>query len=396
MVGKGVNYMVSLLAKIFIKNHSDISSPKVRESYGVLCGLVGIFLNTLLFAAKFIAGTITGSIAITADAFNNLSDSGSSLISIIGFRLSGKKPDRDHPFGHGRFEYISGLIVSMLIILMGFELVKSSVENIISPKELIFSKISVIILVASILVKLYMAVYNFRIGKKIGSASVSSTAFDSISDSVSTSAVLIATLIYKFADINLDAYFGLLVSVFILFAGFKAAKDTISPLLGQPPTKEFVDKINDIVMSHEEITGIHDLVVHDYGPGRIMLSLHAEIPSDMNILLAHDIIDNIEAELSERMGCEAVIHMDPISQNDSLTTKIRTSISEIVKSIDSGISAHDLRIVEGETHTNLIFDVVIPQELQIDDKEVIERITKSIKQIDEKYNCVIKIDRPYI
>ncbi len=395
MVGRGVAIMIGLLAKIFIKD-KNCSSQNTRRIYGIICGGLGIFLNLILFAAKFLAGSISGSIAITADAFNNLSDSGSSLISIIGFKLSGKKPDKDHPFGHGRFEYISGLIVSMLILLMGFELAKGSIQNIIEPQPLEFSMVAVIILILSIMIKLYMALYNYRIGKKIESPPVTSNGIDSLSDSVSTFAVLIALLIFKFFEINLDAYFGLIVSIFILIAGFKAAKDTINPLLGQPPTKEFVDCIAKTVLSHKDICGIHDLVVHNYGPGRVMISLHAEIPSDMDILAAHDLIDNIEIELSDGLNCEAVIHMDPIAVGDPLIDDLKNKLCEIIGKIDNDLSMHDFRLVKGDTHTNLIFDVVVPQETNIDEKQIVECIKDEVTKLNNTYFCVIKIDREYV
>lgn len=291
--------MVTLLAKLFIKKTDDIKNPSVRQAYGILCGAVGIFLNLCLFAGKFAAGSVSNSIAITADAFNNLSDAGSSIITLIGFKMAGQKPDPHHPFGHGRIEYISGLLVSVIILLMGAELLKSSFAKILQPEMPDFSPAAIMILPASILVKCYMFLYNRQLSKKLDSAAMAATAADSLSDTVATSAVLAATLIGHYANIAIDGWCGMLVGLFICYAGYTAARDTISPLLGQAPDPEFVNQINDIVMSHEEILGIHDLIVHNYGPGRILISLHAEVPADGNFLALHDKIDIIEHELRD-------------------------------------------------------------------------------------------------
>ena len=315
--------MISVLARLFIMDHQNYHSPAVRRAYGILCGIVGISLNVLLFVLKLFAGAITGAISITADAFNNLSDAGSSIISLIGFKLSGTKPDSEHPFGHGRIEYISGLIVSMVILLMGFELAVSSVKKIITPETIEFSYISMGILILSIIVKLYMAFYNRATDKKINSPSLRATSTDSLSDCISTLVILASMIIFHVWNVNIDAWCGLFVSVLIFTGGLKAAKDTISPLLGQPPSQELVDKIHSIVMSYKEILGIHDLVVHDYGPGRLMISLHAEVSASADMVETHDVIDNIERHLSSELGCEAVIHMDPVLNNDKTTTELR-------------------------------------------------------------------------
>ena len=297
--------MVQLLARFFIKNYEQTESPSVRQSYGVLCGSVGIGFNILLFIGKFLAGLISNSIAITADAFNNLSDAGSSLITLIGFKMAGQKPDTEHPFGHGRIEYLTGLLVSLLILLMGVELIKSSVSKILYPEVTECTPVVAGILIVSILVKLYMYLYNRSTGRKIDSAAMMATAADSLSDMLSTSVVLIATLIGKFTGLQIDGWCGLLVGIFILYAGFSAAKDTISPLLGQPPQKEFVEKIESIVQSYPQVLGIHDLIVHDYGPGRVMISLHAEVPASGDMLHLHDTIDNIERQLHRELHCDA-------------------------------------------------------------------------------------------
>ncbi|HPE16902.1 MAG TPA: cation diffusion facilitator family transporter, partial [Oscillospiraceae bacterium] len=308
--------MITALARRFIKNYENVKDPAVRQSYGVLCGAVGIGFNLLLFLGKFSAGLLSGSIAVTADAFNNLSDAGSSVITLLGFQLAGKKPDSGHPFGHGRIEYISGLVVSLAILLMGVELGRTSFLKILNPEPVDFSLLAVGILVASICVKLYMASYNSAVGKKIDSAAMRATATDSLSDTMATSGVLLSMLLVRFANLNVDGWFGLVVAALICFAGYKAAKETISPLMGQPPTPEFVDSIRNYVMSHDKVLGYHDLIVHDYGPGRRMVSLHVEVPVSMGFMAAHDMIDNIEIGLGHRLGCDVTIHMDPIDTDD--------------------------------------------------------------------------------
>ena len=387
--------MIKLLAKIFIKESQDTSSERVRRAYGVLCGAAGIFFNILLFAGKFIAGTIAGSIAITSDAFNNLSDAGSSGVTLLGFRLAGQKPDHQHPFGHGRFEYISGLIVSMVIVVMGFELLVSSVKKLITPETPEFSLLAVGILAASILVKLYMAFYNRQYSKQLGSPALFAAMIDSLSDCVATSVVLVTTLLTKFTGFNLDGIGGLLVSGFILYSGVRAIIETVNPLLGGPPSRELVKHITDIVLSHEQVIGIHDLIVHDYGPGRCMISLHAEVPEDGDFPALHDVVDNIEHDLRDELGCFAVIHMDPISRDNENVTRLREQVDEKLKTLGEGITIHDFRIVRGPTHTNVIFDAVIPYELKISTKEAHEKVAALVKSIDKNLNAVVDIDRPY-
>ena len=390
--------MISLLAKLFIRDHKKTELPNVRNAYGVLCGGMGIFLNIVLFIIKLIAGTLSGAISVTADAFNNLTDAGSSVITLIGFRMAGQKPDKDHPFGHGRIEYVSGFIVSIIIILVGFELAKTSIEKIISPERAVFNTVSVLILGCSVLVKAYMAFYNFSVGKKISSSSMRATALDSLSDCVSTVVVLICLVLSLFIDVNLDAYCGLAVSAFVLFSGIRAAKETIDPLLGTPPEKEFIDDIADTVYTNGNgsILGIHDLIVHDYGPGRTMISLHAEISEEADLLQMHDLIDNIERKLRKKLHCDAVIHMDPIAVHDETVSEVRESVLKIVKDIDSNLSIHDFRIVKGPSHTNLIFDVVIPFEIKNDEKAIKEKISSQIKNINENYYAVINVDNSYV
>ena len=352
--------MVTLLAKIFIKDSED--KIKQREAYGMLCGVIGILFNVLLFIGKFLAGTLSNSIAITADAFNNLSDAGSSIVTLLGFKLAGAKPDTEHPFGHGRIEYVSGLVVAAAILLMGYELVRDSIGKIMHPEETEFTLLVAVILIASILVKLYMAYYNRAIGKKLDSAAMKAVATDSLS-----------------------------------YAGFDAARETLNPLLGQPPAHEFVEKIDEIVMSHSEVCGMHDLIVHDYGPGRQMISLHAEVPAEGNILELHDVIDNIENELRETLGCEATIHMDPVVTSDEHVSETKAAMVSLIKAIDEDLSIHDFRMVSGGTHTNLIFDILAPFGFRLTDEELLTEVLQSVHEhFGDNYYVVTKIDHSYI
>lgn len=388
--------MIRLLAGMFIKNKDQIEKPEVRRAYGMLCSIVGISLNVLLFAGKYLAGVLSGSIAITADAFNNLSDAGSSVITLVGFKFSGMKPDKDHPFGHGRIEYLSGLGVAMLIVLMGFELFKSAVGKIMNPEPVETGVLTVVILGISVCVKLYMSFYNRSIGNKIDSEAMKATATDSLSDSVATSAVLISMLAAYFTGAMIDGWCGLIVAVMVLYAGYKAAKDTIDPLLGGPPSKEFVNSIREIVMSHEEIIGIHDLVVHDYGPCRCMVSLHGEVPANGDIVALHDLIDHIEKELEEKLGCEAVIHMDPLETDNEIITEMKHELLTHINSELPGISIHDFRMVQGPTHTNLIFDAVVPYGASMTNEEIQEALEKLVLKHWEKCFAVVHVEQSYI
>jgi len=388
--------LVKFLAKFFIRDRENTSSPEVRAAYGTLCGTMGIIFNIILFAIKFIAGLLSGAISVMADAFNNLTDAGSSVITLIGFRMSGQKPDKHHPFGHGRIEYISGLIVSFIIILVGFELAKTSVEKIISPAAVAFNEIALVILIISVCIKAYMAFYNFKVGRRIASSAMVATARDSLSDCVATSTVLACLLISRFANVNIDAYCGLAVSVFILYSGIRSAKETMDPLLGAPPSPEFIEEIAEIVYSHDGVEGIHDLIVHDYGPGRTMISLHAEVPADANLVETHDMIDNIEKDLRERLKCDAVIHMDPIATDDEQTLEVREKISALVACIDSRLSIHDFRMVKGPTHTNVLFDIVIPFDMKKSEEELRDNIQTIVKSIDKNYYSVVNIDKSYV
>ena len=387
--------MISLLAKLFIKDYTNVTDSKVREAYGVLCGGMGIALNILLFLGKFLAGTISGSIAITADAFNNLSDAGSSFITLIGFKLGSQKPDPEHPFGHGRMEYLSGLAVAVLIIVMALELFKSSFDKILHPEVLECSAVIVLILLASIAVKIYMAIYNHNVGKKIHSAAMGATAKDSMSDTIATTVVLISTIVGAIWDIPIDGYCGVLLSILIFMAGIGAIKDTVGPLLGTAPDKEFVEKIEEIVMAHDIVKGMHDLVVHDYGPGRVMISLHAEVPHTEDILVIHDEIDNIEEELGDKLNCEAVIHMDPIIMDDEKVNEVKEYVGNIVCQVGEELNFHDFRMVSGNSHTNLIFDVVVPFKYKMSDEVIKKAIQEAIWVNYPRYNAVIHIDHAY-
>ncbi|MBR5521137.1 MAG: cation transporter [Oscillospiraceae bacterium] len=389
--------MVKALAKIFIKDSDNVNDPQVRSAYGMLCSVVGILLNVALFAGKFFAGTISKSVSITADAFNNLSDAGSSVITLLGFKLASQKPDPDHPFGHGRIEYLSGLVVSMAILLMGWELATSSVDKIRNPQAVEFSLLSMGILVVSIVVKLYMGMYNNSIGNKINSAAMKATGADCISDCVSTTVVLIAAVVGHFTGLLIDGWCGLLISVFILRAGIEAAKDTIAPLLGQKPDEELVNDIYAIVMDHPEVLGVHDLVVHDYGPGRLMITLHAEVSSQRGILETHDMIDNIEDELKEKLNCEATIHMDPVDMNNETVVKLRMAVARRMNELlGEDTSIHDFRMVSGPTHTNIIYDIVVPFGYKYSDSQVAHMAKENISAMENgQYRAVVKIDHAY-
>lgn len=388
--------MVSLLSRFFIKNRDDITNPAVRKAYGSLCSALGITLNVLLFAGKYAAGLISGSIAITADAFNNLSDAGSSAISLIGFRLAGKKPDPDHPFGHGRLEYISGLCVAALILVMGVELLISSVEKIISPEPVENGLLPAIILIVSIGVKVYMSLYNRAIGKKISSSAMLATATDSLSDSIATAVVLLSMLVSYLFSVNIDGYAGVLVALFILFAGVGVARDTLSPLLGQAPDPELVQKIEDIVMARDEIIGMHDLVVHDYGPGRLMISLHAEVDGRGDIFELHDAVDVVERILAQELGCEATIHMDPVVCDDERVDAEHRRLLEIIADLGDVLSIHDFRMVPGPSHTNLVFDAVIPGSLSKTTEEVRKEICQAVEEKMPGRFAVVTVDTSYV
>ena len=388
--------MTDWLVKHFIQNPDDKDDPAVRQRYGLLSGGVGILLNLLLSAGKFLAGLLTGSIAVTADAFNNLSDAGSSVVTLAGFRLAAKQADDDHPFGHGRIEYLTGLLVAAAILLVGVELARTSLEKILQPEAVDFSWLSVGILCASILVKLWMSAFNRRLSRRIGSAAMAATAAGSLSDVVATSAVPLGTLAGHFFSLRIDGWVGILVAAFILRAGWEAAKDTLDPLLGQSPDPDLVESIQKAVLAHPQVTGVHDLIIHDYGPGRRMMSLHAEVPMDADVLEVHDVIDNIGRELKETFHIEAVIHMDPIATKDPQTNALREKMAALVREIDPAMTIHDFRMTVGPDHQNLIFDVVVPHKCPLSDEEVKAAIAGKAGELEGgPFFTVVSIDRSY-
>ena len=388
--------MLRLLARLFIKDRQNTADPKVRERYGTLASVVGVALNLLLALGKGLVGFATGSIAATADALNNLSDAGSSIITLVGFRVAGKRGDGEHPFGHGRAEYISGLIVALIIMLMGFDLAKESIIKIFKPEPVEFTNATALVLAASILVKIYMAAYNRSIGKKIQSVSMRATAMDSLSDAVATSAVLASALIGRFFGLNIDAYAGIVVSLLILYTGLSAAKDTIDPLLGNPPDPEFIHRVGEILSEYPVVTGYHDLVVHDYGAGRRMISLHAEVPADGDLMEIHDAIDLIERRISTELDCHAVIHMDPVATDDLLVNTTKTEIVRLLtENLAPGITIHDFRMVPGSVRTKVLFDAVIPLDVHLSDQEIILKIKNTILKKRDDLDVAVTIDRPY-
>lgn len=386
--------MTGILVKLFVKNNKDIQNVKVRAAYGKLSGWVGIVCNILLCVGKFLAGFISGSVSITADAANNLSDASSSIINLLGFKLAEQSADDEHPYGHARYEYISGFIIAVLVIVIGFELLKSSIEKVVSPTAVEFSWVSVGVLAASIIVKLWMMLFNKKIGKLINSQSLEATAADSRNDCISTLAVLAAALISHFTSVELDGWMGILVAAFILYSGAGLVKEAMSPLLGKAPDPELVEHIRDKVMSYEGVLGTHDLMVHDYGPGRIFASVHVEMAAEADVLESHDIIDNIERDfLSE--GLNLVVHFDPIVTSDSAVGDTRREIAEIASKIDERLSIHDLRMVPGPTHTNVIFDCVVPHNFSMTDEELKEEISRFVRLNHPDYFCVITVENSY-
>lgn len=386
--------MVSLLIRHFLPENADAKTS--RNIYGYICGSVGILLNLLLFGAKLFIGVISSSISITADAFNNLTDAGSSVISLFGFILSGQKADKEHPFGHGRIEYIAGTFISAAIIMVGVELLKSSVEKILNPGEFVFNKYVVAVLILSVLVKLYMAHYNNACSKKIESASLRAVAADSISDSIATTAILLSSVFMHFTDLHIDGYVGALVSVLIIKSGISSVIETSSPLLGGTPDPEFVNKVEEIVRENPQTVGIHDLVVHNYGPDKVFVSLHMEVDGRGDMFSLHDAVDLVERQISEKLGCEAVIHMDPIDVDNPLLKEIYAVLSKECKHISEKANIHDLRVVPGPTHTNIIFDLILPPELFDKRNEACLRLENCVQKIDKNYYAVITAETSYI
>lgn len=385
--------MIKLLSKIFIKNYTDYTNPAVRNQYGVLTGIMGIVLNLLLFAGKFLAGILTASIAVTADAFNNLSDAGTSIITMVGFKIAGMPADDEHPFGHGRVEYVAGLLVSIVIIIMGFELGKGSVEKIFSPEEITFSALSLGILIASVLVKLYICLYNRKIGKLINSATMKATAMDSLSDCISTISVIIGLVVFLIWNVNIDGYVGLLVAVFIFKTGLGAVKESLTPLLGEKADEEYILDIKKSILSYDNIVGVHDLIVHNYGVGENVISLHAEVPATMGFMEAHEMIDMIENELKKKYASCVTIHMDPVEADTEQSLKYKLLVNRAITSVNENISMHDFRMTDGVKCRNLIFDIEVPFKLKQSDSEIVQLITAKIKEQDENLNAVISVDK---
>ncbi len=383
--------MISLLLRKLVKDRDNTASPEVRRKYGEVCGFAGIILNVLLFAGKLLAGILSGSIAITADAFNNLSDGASSVVTLLGFKLGSKKADTKHPYGHARMEYISGLLVAVMILFMAVELVRSSVNKLLKPEPIESSLLIIVILAVSVGIKIYMAVYNSVYGKKISSEAMLATSADARNDVLATTAVLIATMFAKTA-IWVDGACGLLVGLFVLYSGIKITSDTIGTILGKPPEKQFIDSIRSLVLSHEGILGIHDIIVHDYGPGNTMISLHAEVAAEKSALELHELIDIIENELDSRLDCRSVIHMDPITEDDEATDRVKRLIKAILYGIDPEIGLHDFRVGEGDK-PKINFDILVPFSCKLTDAEVTDRVNEAVKMISGGYELALKVDR---
>lgn len=387
--------MRKLLLKIFIKDYENTKDPKVRSKYGSISGVVGIISNLILCTLKMLAGIFSGSVSIIADGINNLSDAGSSIITLIGFKLSSKPADEDHPYGHERIEYLTGVIISFIILFIGISLLTSSFDKIINPEEMEVSSIVFIILGISILIKCWLAIFFRYNGKAISSDTLLATSQDCLNDCISTTAVIIGMVVYIFTDFPIDGYIGLFVSIFILISGIKMLKETMNPLIGEKISPELEHKIADKVLSYEGILGVHDLVVHTYGPNRIFATIHAEVSSTRDILESHDIIDNIELDFRNELDIDLVIHMDPIDITNPETLRLRKLVEEVVTTYDQNLSIHDFRVVHGQTHTNVLFDINMPISYSIAPKELRKIITDRIKEQDEKLNAVIQIDQKY-
>lgn len=385
--------LTSFLVKLFVKNKENVNDPKTRASYGTLSSVVGIILNILLSLAKLTIGTLFGSIAITADATNNLSDAGSQIVSLISFKISAKPADRDHPFGHARIEYVASMIVSFLILHIGFDLMSESIKKIFTPEPVEFSPVIIIVLAISVVCKLWLALFNRKIAKKINSSVIRATSADSLSDAVATSAVLVSIIVSYFTGFDTDAYMGIAVSVLIFVAGIKILNDTKNSILGSAPEPEVIEGICDIVKRYPDILGIHDMTVHNYGPGNTIASFHAEVDGSKDVFYTHDVIDNAENAIYAEMGVRTTIHLDPIVTDDELVNELREKVSAKVKDIDERLSIHDFRFVLGRTHSNLVFDVCAPFEVKMTDAELKDAVSASVSQIDPNYFAVIMIDR---
>lgn len=388
--------MTKLLIRLFVKDYENTGNEKVRMRYGVLSGIVGIVLNAVLSVFKIIFGSAAHSVSVVADGVNNLFDALSSVINLIGFKISGKPADKEHPFGHGRIEYISALVLAFLMLITGEELIKSSVDKFANPVNAVFSIPAAVTLIVSIFAKLWLALFNRSVGKRIDSVAVNAVFTDSIGDIAATSCSLIALVLSGFTSFPTDAVMGIVVACFVIFAGIGIIRDIMGPLLGEPPGKETVEQLQKLVLSHSGIIGIHDIVLHSYGHSRIIGSLHAEVPADADMMTAHDTIDLIEREVRERLGIEVSIHMDPIIVNDEETNRLRDIAEKTVREIDSALTVHDFRAVHGPTHTNLIFDVVLPYKSKLGEEELKSEISRRLKEVNSGYFAVVNIDRSYV
>ncbi|MCP1100877.1 cation diffusion facilitator family transporter [Aequitasia blattaphilus] len=389
--------MTELLVKRFVKNYENVSEAKVRTSYGVLTSMVGIFCNVLLFLGKVLAGIVMGSVSVMADAFNNLSDAGSSVIGLVGIKMASKPADEKHPFGHGRIEYIAALVVAFVILQVGFRFLKEGIDKIRNPEDIKFSYVSILILLFSILMKLWLGFFNKKLGQRIDSTVMLATAADSLGDVLVTSTTLVSILVFRFWGFNIDGYVGVIVSLMVMWAGISVAKDTLSPLIGGAVSEEEYEKIAQFVEAYKGIVGSHDLIVHDYGPGRSMASIHAEVPNDVDIEVSHEIIDRIERDAQVNLGIFLVIHMDPVETKDERVLAIKEELNDLINRIDENVSMHDFRMVEGKKQINLIFDLVIPY--TYDDNqaaELEEKIKEDLHKLDRRYVCVITMDRSYV
>ena len=387
--------LTDLLVRLFVKNSENVGNTAVRASYGKLGGLTGIACNLLLFAIKLTAGLLSGSFSVVADAFNNLSDLGSSLITLFGFKMAEKPADKDHPFGHGRMEYISALIVSCAIVVVGIELLKGSVEKIVEPAAPSVSFLTVAILTLSILIKLWMFIFNRKLGKRIDSDALIAAASDSLNDCISTGAVLVSMLILRFTGFDSDAYVGLAVSLFIIFSGLKSVKDTIDPLLGAPAKKSDIRKIADIALSYDEFIGTHDIIIHNYGPGRVFCTLHVEVPQTADIVTCHEQADRCEKEIYDRLGMSAVIHTDPVAVGDPLTEEVKSCLKSVLSEIGGNIKFHDFRVVNGKERINVIFDIVAHPGDKLSEQALCNLISAKMRDRDRRYCCVITVDDDY-
>ncbi len=386
--------MIEFLIRRFVPDWQQVQRTDVRERYGTLAAAVGILSNIFLCIIKGLIGLFSGSIAVTADAVNNLSDAGSSVITLLAFKIAGKPADEEHPYGHARMEYISGMAVSFIIILLGLELMGSSFEKILHPEEVGVSALTYLVLIVSIAVKLWQGMFNRNLGKRISSEALQATAADSLNDVFSTGAVLLSTLVYQFTAIPIDGWVGMLVAIFITISGVKLIMETGSPLLGQAPDPQMVRELEEKITAYDGVIGIHDLQVHNYGPGRVFATVHAEVPANRDILVSHDIIDNIEREVGHEMNLNLVIHMDPVVTDDERLNQLHAQVQQIVAGIDSNLSMHDFRAVFGPTHTNLVFDVVVPPGFSLSDSELSRRIEQQVQTLGS-YFCVITVDHNY-